>query len=224
MHYNSPRGLSRRIRASMIDPYVIFALGAFFSGLILLRAAERRVKPVASPYPKADVERRLIAFVIDCGVALAVFVALMPRDFVIATFVGPLYLLVRDAVFGGQSFGKLFVGLIVIELESAKPVRIAGSLHRNFVFAIPGMNLVALFFEARQVRADPQGMRLGDRFATTQVVQGMGAVDLVKTVVDVARRLTRELRGKRLPLRLLGAVQRPASRVGCGALRSAHIA
>jgi uncharacterized RDD family membrane protein YckC len=208
----------------MADPYVIFALGAFFSGLILLRAAERRVKPVVSPYPKADAERRLIAFVIDFGVALAVFAALMPRDFIIATFVGPLYFLVRDAVFGGQSFGKLFVGLRVIELETAKPVRIAGSLHRNLLFAIPGMNVVALFFEARQVRADTQGMRLGDRFAKTQVVQGMGAVDLVKTVVNVARRLTRELRGKRLPLRRSGAVRRPASRVRCGALRSVHIA
>ena len=38
MHYNSRRGLSRRIRAPMADPYVVFALGAFFSGLILLRA------------------------------------------------------------------------------------------------------------------------------------------------------------------------------------------
>lgn len=173
----------------MDDPYVIFALGAFFSGLILLRTAERRVKPLASPYPKADVERRLIAFVIDLGVALAVFAALLPRDFVFATFVGPLYFLVRDAAFGGQSVGKLFVGLIAIELETGKPVRFTGSVHRNLVFAIPGMNLVALFFEARQVRADPRGMRLGDRFARTQVVHGMGAVNLVKTVVDVARRL-----------------------------------
>ena len=208
----------------MIDPYVILALGGFFSGFILLWSAERRVRPVVSPYPKADVERRLIAFVIDLAVALAVFAALMPRDFVIATFVGPLYFLVRDAAFGGQSFGKLFVGLRAIELETGKPVRIAGSLHRNLVFAIPGMNLVALFFEARQVRTDPQGMRLGDRFAKTQVVHGMGAVDLVKTVVDVARRLARGLRGKRLPLRRVRAGQRPASRAGSGALRSAHIA
>jgi len=207
----------------MVDPYVIFALGAFLSGFILLRTAERRVKPLVSPYPKADVERRLIAFVIDLGVALAVLAALMPRDFVIATFVGPLYFLVRDAAFRGQSFGKLFVGLIAIELETGKPVRITGSLHRNLLFAIPGMNLVALFFEARQVRADARGMRLGDRFAKTQVVQGMGAVDLVKTVVDAARQLTRELRGKRHPQRLLVPVRRPASGAGPRALRSAHL-
>lgn len=218
--YNASHRLPRKVRSPMDDPYVIFALGAFFSGFILFRTAERRIKPLVSPYPKADVERRLIAFGIDSGVALAVFAVLMPRDLVIATFVGPLYLLVRDAVFG-QSFGKLFVGLKAIELETGKPVRLAGSLHRNFVFAVPGMNLVALFFEARQVRADPQGMRLGDRFAKTQVVHGMGAVDLVKPVVDVARRSATAFRGGRLPRRLPG---RPASRAGSGALRSAPIA
>jgi uncharacterized RDD family membrane protein YckC len=208
----------------MDDPYLIFALGAFFSGFILLRTAERRAKPVVSPYPKASLERRLIAFAIDFGVALAVFAVLVPRDFVIATFVGPLYFLVRDAVFGGQSFGKLFVGLKAIELETAKPVTIAGSLHRNLVLAVPGMNLVALFFEARQVRADPHGMRLGDRFAETQVVHGMGAVDLVRTVADAGRRSARALRGKGLRKRLPGSARRPASRAGSGALRSAPIA
>ena len=180
----------------MLDLYLIFVVGAFLSGFILLPAVARRVQPLVSSYPKADTQRRLIAFIIDVSVAVACYAALSSRDFVMAAMVGPIYLLVRDSAFRGQSFGKLFVGLVAVELKTAKPVRTAASLKRNFLFVIPGMNLFALIFEAQQVRADPQGMRLGDRLAQTQVVYGKDAVDLVKAVTDASRQLLKELGGR----------------------------
>ena len=43
---------------------------------------------------------------------------------------------------------------------------------------------MAIFLEARTIVVDPQGQRLGDRLAQTQVIGGAGARDLVKSVQD----------------------------------------
>ena len=65
---------------------------------------------------------------------------------------------------------------------------------------MPGFNVPSLAFEARQVRIDNQGMRLGDRLAGTQVVQGKDAIDLVKTVLETVGALKREIRGASQPV------------------------
>jgi uncharacterized RDD family membrane protein YckC len=93
------------------------------------------------------------------------------------------YLLLRDAI-GGQSVGKLVFGLVVIDLMSGRAATVSASAQRNLLLLLPGANLVAIFLEARTIAVDPQGQRLGDRLAHTQVVEGAGARDLVKSFQD----------------------------------------
>lgn len=54
------------------------------------------------------------------------------------------------------------------------------SILRNLVFIIPGVNLAAFVFEAYFSIKDRQGIRLGDKFAMTQVVEGKKIPELAK--------------------------------------------
>jgi hypothetical protein len=54
------------------------------------------------------------------------------------------------------------------------------SLRRNVVFLLPGANVVAICFESFTTARDPQGQRLGDRLAQTQVVEGMTAKETAR--------------------------------------------
>lgn len=190
----------------MLDAYLTFAVGGFLVGVVLIPLAIRNVRPLVSPYAKADVERRFIASFVDLWITVALFVTVTHYSTFLATIIAPIYLVIRDGLFGGQSFGKLMVGLVTVRLESGKPVQLAGSLRRNFLFGIPGMNVAALFFEARQIQIDEQGVRLGDRFANTQVVHGKEAIDILKMVADAAQWILRRIRGVSIPER------RPRSR------------
>jgi uncharacterized RDD family membrane protein YckC len=90
----------------------------------------------------------------------------------------------------GQSVGKCFFGLVVISLETGRPSSLTGSIRRNLLLLLPGANVVAVFLEALTVVRDPQGQRLGDRLAQTQVIEGLGAKDLVKSFQDWLASLT----------------------------------
>lgn len=57
-------------------------------------------------------------------------------------------------------------------------------MKRNLVLLLPGANVAAVFLEGRTILMDPQGQRLGDRFAQTQVVGGAGARDLLRSLRD----------------------------------------
>lgn len=183
----------------MRNSYLTFVVGAFLAGLVLIPLALRHVKPLVSPYARADYERRFFASFVDLWVTVACYAALVRYNAILAAAISPLYLAIRDKLIGGQSFGKLMVGLVTIRLETGQPVQLVGSLRRNVLFAIPGMNVAALFFEARQIHIDEQGMRLGDRFAGTQVVHGKEAIDILKSVFDAARWVLRKIRGLTLP-------------------------
>jgi hypothetical protein len=136
---------------------------------------------------------------VDLWITVALFVTVTRYSTLLAATVSPIYLVIRDGLFEGQSFGKLMVGLVAIRLESGKPVQLTGSLRRNFLFGVPGMNLAALFFEARQIQIDEQGVRLGDRFARTQVVHGKEAIDILKMVADAAQWIFERIRGVSVP-------------------------
>ncbi len=56
------------------------------------------------------------------------------------------------------------------------------SIQRNILFLIPGFNLVAVVLEAFAYRSEPQGQRLGDKIAQTQVVVGKDAKELTKVL------------------------------------------
>ena len=92
-----------------------------------------------------------------------------------------VYLVFRDAI-AGQSLGKFLVGQVVVHVDTGQRCRLAGSVKRNLMLILPGANLAAIFLEARTVIHDPQGQRLGDRLAHTQVVEGFGAQEVVRSL------------------------------------------
>jgi uncharacterized RDD family membrane protein YckC len=138
---------------------------------------------LVSHYPKADVRRRLSAAFVDVMVVTTLSVGYWIGGSPLYLSFGAAYLLLRDAV-GGRSIGKLLFGLVVISLQTGRPSSFAGSIERNLLLLLPGANIVAVFLETRTIVADAQGQRLGDRLAQTQVVEGAGAMELVKSVQD----------------------------------------
>jgi uncharacterized RDD family membrane protein YckC len=157
---------------SLILSAVLFAL-AYFPVLTRLS------RSLASPYPKADPRRRQFAAGIDALLVVTSCAFYWNSQTVLYLVAGGAYLLFRDAV-RGQSVGKFLLGLTVINLETGRPATLAGSVRRNLVLLLPGANVAAIFLEAITLARDPQGQRLGDRLAQTQVVEGLGAKDLVK--------------------------------------------
>jgi uncharacterized RDD family membrane protein YckC len=165
------------------NPYVTGSVAISIVFVLLYFPALKSALVLVSPYPKANLGRRVCAAGIDglliASCAVASWNAASLANVVAAT----LYLLLRDAL-GGQSIGKLFTGLVVVHVDTGQRCGLAGSLKRNVVLALPGANLVAVLLEARTLVRDPQGQRLGDRLAHTQVVEGLGARDLVKDLQE----------------------------------------
>jgi uncharacterized RDD family membrane protein YckC len=151
--------------------------------VLLYFPALKQALVLVSPHPKADMGKRICAAGIDGLLIGSWSLAPWNAGSILLTVAGALYLLFRDA-FGGQSIGKLFVGLVVVHVDTGQRCGLAGSLKRNVVLVIPGANLVAVLLEARTLVRDPQGQRLGDRIAHTQVVEGFGARELVKDLQD----------------------------------------
>jgi len=132
---------------------------------------------LVSPYAKVDVRKRFLAAYLD-GLPIVVgWLLYRNSGSPLILIAGGIYLLLRDGR-GGQSLGKLLVGFKVINLETGRPCTLKASLLRNIFFIIPGANLAAVFLETITLMRDPQGQRLGDRLAHTQVVDGLGARDL----------------------------------------------
>jgi len=136
-----------------------------------------------SHYAKADVRKRLLAASIDGLLVSTLCLFYWILDAPLYLALGAVYLLLRDAI-GGQSIGKILLGLVVIDLTTGRVSSVLASVKRNFLLLLPGANLVAIVLEAQTILSDPQGQRLGDRLAQTQVVEGAGAQDLVKSLQD----------------------------------------
>jgi uncharacterized RDD family membrane protein YckC len=153
----------------------------------------RDARPEGSPYPKADLLRRGLARAVDLLLAAILANA--------AQVIGPLlaaaYLLTADALVGGQSLGKRLLGLKVMVIPQRVPPSYRESILRNapfaivaFFYAFPILWLLVfvagipiLLFESYMVWSDRLGIRIGDVFADTQVVD---AKELVQ-IEDVAR-------------------------------------
>jgi uncharacterized RDD family membrane protein YckC len=132
---------------------------------------------LASPYPKADTGKRFAAAAID-AVPIALSAVLYGTSgSVVAPLLGAAYLLMRDGI-RGQSLGKLWLGLVVMNLQTGQPCTFADALRRNALFVIPGANAAAVVLETITIFRDPRGQRLGDRIAQTQVVEGLGVKDI----------------------------------------------
>jgi uncharacterized RDD family membrane protein YckC len=161
----------------------IFVLPAVVFALVYFPAVTQLSRGLLSPYPKADVRKRLYAATIDALLVTTSCVLYWNSTSVLFFVAGAAYLLLRDAM-GGQSVGKFFLGLVVISLETGRPSTLTSSVRRNLLLLLPGANVVAVFLEALTVVRDPQGQRLGDRLAQTQVVEGLGAKDLLMSFQD----------------------------------------
>lgn len=160
----------------LLLPAVVFALA--YSPIVT-----RYSRGLVSPHTKADLRKRLSAAFVDALVVTTLSLGYWTGGSLLNLAFGAGYLLLRDAV-GGRSIGKLLFGLMVIRIETGRPCSFAGSVERNLLLLLPGANVVAIFLEARMIMADLQGQRLGDRLAQTQVIDGTGAKELVKSLQD----------------------------------------
>ena len=137
----------------------------------------------SSPYPKASLLLRAGARAVDIAIAWALYVSTGPAGIVIAL----LYLLLADGMLQGQSPGKKIFGVKVVYLPTRAPARHRDSVLRNAPFGLviilsmmPELGLKAFLagavviggIEAVRCLRDPDGVRLGDRWAQTQVVDG----------------------------------------------------
>jgi uncharacterized RDD family membrane protein YckC len=132
---------------------------------------------LASPYAKADSRRRLYAATIDGLLVASIFAVFWSWASIAFPAIAASFILMRDAI-RGRSPGKFLFGLTVVRLDTGRPASARDSVSRNVIFLLPGANVAAIFLEARTLSRDQQGLRLGDRLAMTQVVDGYGARDL----------------------------------------------
>jgi uncharacterized RDD family membrane protein YckC len=145
--------------------------------VVYLRALDRVQRLATSPYTKASSVRRLGAACVDLALCVA-SVGLYGRLGTWAALLGGLYLVLRDSLHG-RSLGKLLFGLMVVSLKTGRPAGLRESVARNFLFLVPPPVVAGAALELHTVASDPQGQRLGDRIAATQVVDGYGLRDLV---------------------------------------------
>lgn len=136
-----------------------------------------------SPYPKASLALRFGARAIDLAVAFGLYRVTGPAGVVIAL----LYLLFADGMLQGQSVGKKILGVKVIHLPTRAPARYRESFLRNSPFGLvvllgmmPDLGDKAFLagavviggVEAWKALREALGLRLGDVWAQTQVIDG----------------------------------------------------
>jgi uncharacterized RDD family membrane protein YckC len=140
----------------------------------------RDARPEGSPYPKADLTLRGLARLVDFTLAFVVAQT--------APQVGPvlaaLYLLAADGLMSGQSIGKRIFGIRTVVVPRRAPAGYHESMLRNAPFALVAVfwavpllwpmffvaGLPIVGFEAYMIFTDRLGIRIGDVFADTQVV------------------------------------------------------
>jgi hypothetical protein len=160
-----------------------FALAAVLMTATYPLAVKRFSRGLVSPYPKADTQRRLAAAIFDGAVSLVFVAAFLALPSAALLLAAATYVLLRDAL-NGQSLGKFLQSLVVINVRTRARCGFREAVGRNFLFVIPGANFAALVLETRTMLRDPQGQRLGDRIAQTQVVDGYGARELIRSIMD----------------------------------------
>jgi len=88
------------------------------------------------------------------------------------------YALLRDSFGKGQSWGKKLCGLMVMDLTRHRPCDKKGSLARNylgfsltvFMLVLPILAPLLALVEPFSIILNRQGLRTGDRWAGTQVI------------------------------------------------------
>ncbi len=129
-----------------------------------------------SPYPRVEFWPRLLAKIADALVAL-LFAWLVPA---VGVAMAVAYLLFCDALPNGQSPGKRLLGVKVVHVPTRRSCTVRPSVIRNLPIAVaaaflanPYLAIVAVpivLFEGYMAYSDPLGIRIGDVFADTQVI------------------------------------------------------
>jgi uncharacterized RDD family membrane protein YckC len=114
----------------------------------------------------AEMTTRLLAFIIDLIVYIAIFYGLGG----LGHFLAMIYILFRDGLFGGQSIGKKILGLKVAHLDGRK-IGFVDSSFRNILFIFYFLMPVAIIVEGFFAMMHPHKQRLGDRIAGTMVIK-----------------------------------------------------
>ncbi|MBK7860182.1 MAG: RDD family protein [Archangiaceae bacterium] len=152
-------------------------------------------------FPKASLFLRAGARLLDVAIAWLLYAGTGPAGIVMAL----LYILFADAMIQGQSLGKKAFGVKAIFLPTRGGVRHRDSVLRNapfglviILFMMPDLGLKAFLggivvigaIEAVRAIRDPQGRRLGDLWAQTQVIDGKvpaGQGELIARGAEEAR-------------------------------------
>ena len=139
-------------------------------------------------YVKAPFGARLLAYIVDgvvsaaaIGVAIAILATTdLPKEngfigfaLIAAAIIWAIYYsFTKDGRDGGQSIGKEMLNLMVVNTTTNQPCTTGESALRALIlFAV---NLVPIFgwvIEPIFALSDPDGRRLGDRAANTQVIR-----------------------------------------------------
>jgi len=180
----------------------IFITCSVLSSIVFFPIAYKLTHTIISPYGKANGIKRVLASIVDMSLFLLFFYFFLFYEKTYFLAFGCAYILFRDSLLQGKSVGKFLFGLMVIRLSDGKPCSISRSILRNLFFIIPGMNIVALIFEVYFCIKDKQGIRLGDKFAITQVVEGKKVPELTKLsqiLLSYFNNLASNLAGEEFP-------------------------
>jgi len=141
-----------------------------------------------SGYPRASLLLRAGARLVDSAIAWALYWSTGPAGVVMAL----LYILFADGMLQGQSPGKKIFGVKVVYLPTKSGARHRDSVLRNAPFGLviilsmmPELGPRAFFagllvigsIEALLCLRDKEGIRLGDTWAQTQVIDGKVQAD-----------------------------------------------
>lgn len=163
--------------------FVVASALSAVCGILFLPMLMKQPKAFVSPYAKADIRKRAGAAIADGLLVASCLVLYWNQEAILFVAAGGVYLLFRDALFiPGQSIGKFWFGLRVISLANGRPCTRLHSAQRNFILLVPGLNIVAAVLETVALARDPQGQRLGDTLANTQVVEGLSARELAASL------------------------------------------
>lgn len=129
--------------------------------------------------------KRIIAFLVDVLVYVGLWI-LFYFNFHLGDYfswlLASVYLLVKDGLIHGQSFGKFVLKLQVVGSNESQPISMVSSIERNAILVIPNLFRFLPFFgtlllilvyvwETYLIYTHAEGLRWGDQFARTRVIQ-----------------------------------------------------
>lgn len=117
---------------------------------------------------------RLLDLLISAIMMVGSMVLIAPADNTIVVLVGLMvrttFEWTKDGWFSGRSPGKMVFGVYVIDRDSGRPASLAKCVKRNLAFvAFPWTYFLAIAIAANGV-SKPPGIRIGDKWAGTEVV------------------------------------------------------